>query len=209
VPLAPLSSIQETNVKVFVSTMEATASLAEAGFVNPSEDSDNIDIEEDSITIRPTKPSHVDVDKSKIKGGDIEVLNRYGYIDNVDWVWLGGDDLVPNRREDEVVVFRSFLKACLRFPLHKTVVAILKRFNIHLHQLTPNDIVHLEFSFGLYGVKGLNLMLKLSAKPSIKSMSYTFKQRQLEAFTTTLATTIRLSKGHDVSDSYIPKQVAK
>jgi hypothetical protein len=157
VPLAPLSSIQETNVEVFVSTMEATASLAEADFVNPSEDSDNIDIEEDSITIRPTKPSHVDVDKSKIKGGDIEVLNRYGYIDNVDWVWLGGDDLVPNRREDEVVVFRSFLKACLRFPLHKTVVAVLKRFNIHLHQLTPNDIVHLEIFIWVVQSQGVEL----------------------------------------------------
>jgi hypothetical protein len=27
--------------------------------------------------------------------------------------------------------------------LHKIVVAVLKRFNIYLHQLTPNDIVHL------------------------------------------------------------------
>jgi hypothetical protein len=63
--------------------------------VNPSKDSDNIDIEEDSTTIHPTKPSHVDFSKSKIKG-HIEVLNSFGYIDNVDWVRLGGDDLVPN-----------------------------------------------------------------------------------------------------------------
>ena len=47
------------------------------------EDSDNIGIEEDSTTIRPTKPSHMDFSKSKIKGGHIEVLNRFGYIDNV------------------------------------------------------------------------------------------------------------------------------
>jgi hypothetical protein len=28
----------------------------------------------------------VNFDKSKIKGGHIEVLNRFGCIDNVDWV---------------------------------------------------------------------------------------------------------------------------
>ena len=38
-------------------------------------------------------------------------------------------------------MFQSFLKAGLRFPLHKLVVAILKRFNIYLHQLTPNAIL--------------------------------------------------------------------
>jgi hypothetical protein len=77
----------------------------------------------------------------KIKGGHNEVLNQFGYIDNIDWVRLGGDDLVSKPKEDEVVVFRSFLKAGLRFPLHKIVVVVLKRFNIYLHQLTPNAIV--------------------------------------------------------------------
>jgi hypothetical protein len=53
--------------------------------MDPSEDSDDIDIEEDSIIIQPTKPSHMDFGKSKIKG-HIEVLNWFGYIDNIDWV---------------------------------------------------------------------------------------------------------------------------
>jgi hypothetical protein len=74
---------------------------------------------------------------------DIEVLTRFDYIENVEWVRLGGDDLVPKPKEDEVVVFRSFLKAGLRFPWHKMIVAILKRFNIYLHELTPNAIVRL------------------------------------------------------------------
>jgi hypothetical protein len=46
-------------------------------------------------------------------------------------------------KEDKVVVFRSFIKASLRFPLHKVIVVVLKRFNIYLHQLTPNAIVWL------------------------------------------------------------------
>jgi hypothetical protein len=66
--------------------VEATASQSESGVVNPSEDIDDIYIEEDNTTIHPMKPSHVNFDKSKIKGGHIEVLNRFGYIDNIDWM---------------------------------------------------------------------------------------------------------------------------
>jgi hypothetical protein len=87
----------------------------------------------------------VDFDKSKIKEGHIDVLNHFSYIDNVEWVRLGGEELVSSPREDKVVVFRCFLKAGLRFPLHKTIVAVLKRFNIYLHQLTTNAIVRLGF----------------------------------------------------------------
>jgi hypothetical protein len=101
--------------------------------VNPFEYSDAIDIEEDNTMIRPTKQCHVNFGKSKIKGGHNEVFNRFGYIDNVNYVWLGGDDLVLRPKEDEVVVFQSFWKAGLRFRLHKMIVAVFKRFNIYLH----------------------------------------------------------------------------
>jgi hypothetical protein len=50
---------------------------------------------------------------------------------------------VSKPKEDEVVVFRSFLKARLRFLLHKMIVVVLKRFNIYLHQHTPNAIVYI------------------------------------------------------------------
>jgi hypothetical protein len=125
--------------------------------MNPSEDSNNIDIEEDNTIIRPTKLSHVDFNKSKIKGGHNEVLNRLGYIDNVDWVRLRGDELVPNPKEDEVIMFWSFLKAGLRFPLHKTTVAMLKRFNIYLHQLTLNTIVRLGIFIWAIQSQGVGL----------------------------------------------------
>ena len=63
-------------------------------------------------------------------------------------------------REDEVVVFRSFLKAGLRFPLHKTIVVALKRFNIYLHQLTPNAIVRLEIFIWAIRSQGVELVAK-------------------------------------------------
>jgi hypothetical protein len=83
--------------------------------MNPSEDNDKINIMKHNMIICPMKPSHVDFGKSKIKGGHFEVLNHFGYIDNVEWVQLGGDELVPNPKEDGVVMFQSFLKADLRF----------------------------------------------------------------------------------------------
>jgi hypothetical protein len=44
-------------------------------------------------------------------------------------------------KKDEVVVFRSFMKAGLRFPLHKMLVEVSKKFEIFLHQLTPNTLI--------------------------------------------------------------------
>jgi hypothetical protein len=43
-----------------------------------------------------------------------------------------------------VIVYRSFFKAGLRFPLHGMVVDVLENFGIYLHQLTPNAIVRLN-----------------------------------------------------------------
>jgi hypothetical protein len=44
---------------------------------------------------------------------------------------------------DEVVVYRSFMKAGLRFPLHKLLVEVLKTFEIFLHQLTSEAIIRM------------------------------------------------------------------
>jgi hypothetical protein len=67
---------------------------------------------------------------------------------------------VPKPREDEFVLFRSVLKAGLRFPLHKTVVAVLKRFNIYLHHLTPNAIVRLEIFIWVVRSQGIELYVE-------------------------------------------------
>jgi hypothetical protein len=79
--LTPLSDVPEMRVKEFALAAGATASQAEAISMNPSKDNDNIGIEEDSRIIRPTKPSHVDFDKSKMKGEHIEVHNRFGSLE--------------------------------------------------------------------------------------------------------------------------------
>jgi hypothetical protein len=54
-----------------------------------------------------------------------------------------GDSVAPAPEEDEVVVYRSFMKACLRFPLSRFLVEVLKTFEIFLHQITPEAIIRM------------------------------------------------------------------
>jgi hypothetical protein len=44
-----------------------------------------------------------------------------------------GDRAVPAPEENEVVIYRSFFKAGLRFPLSSFVVEVLKIYQIFLH----------------------------------------------------------------------------
>jgi hypothetical protein len=50
---------------------------------------------------------------------------------------------VPTPEENEVVIFRSFLKAGLQFPLSNFVVEVLKIFEVYFHQLTPESIIRM------------------------------------------------------------------
>jgi hypothetical protein len=99
-------------------------------------------------------------------------------------VRLGGDELVPSPREDIVVVFWCFLNAGIRFSLHKTIVAVLKQFNMYLHELTPNAMVHLGFFLpGLFKAKEQNLIPKPSVRRSAIFMNCISRRRQQEAST--------------------------
>jgi hypothetical protein len=52
-----------------------------------------------------------------------------------------GENNFPLPEADEVVVYRSFMKAGLQFPLDKLLVEVLRTFKIYLHQLTPEAII--------------------------------------------------------------------
>jgi hypothetical protein len=57
---------------------------------------------------------------------------------------FGGEEITPKPQKDEIVIFKSFLKAGLRFPLNRMIADVLKKFGIYFHQLTPNAIVRLS-----------------------------------------------------------------
>jgi hypothetical protein len=113
-----------------------------AGISENSSDNESFDVESKNVDAedRPWRPSHVVFGKSTIKQGQIDAM-RGRYFHDISIVRAGGETNVPLLEADEVVVFRSFMKAGLRFPLDKMLVEFLKTFEIYLHQLTPEAII--------------------------------------------------------------------
>jgi hypothetical protein len=56
------------------------------------------------------------LEKSTIKQSQVDAI-RGRYFGDMSIVRIGGDSTAPAPEENEVVVYRSFLKAGLRFPL--------------------------------------------------------------------------------------------
>jgi hypothetical protein len=94
----------------------------------------------------PSKPSHLDFGKSTVSTADMSMMLKLGYFGEAEkkLIRFGGEETTPKPENDEVVVFRSFFKAGLRFPLHEMIGDVLEDFEIYLHQLTPNTIVRLS-----------------------------------------------------------------
>jgi hypothetical protein len=65
------------------------------------------------------------------------------YFCDISIVRARGDSTAPAPKVDEVVVYRNFMKAGLRFPLSKFLVEVLKTFEIYLHQITPEAIIRM------------------------------------------------------------------
>jgi hypothetical protein len=65
------------------------------------------------------------------------------YFHDMSIVRVGGDSTAPAPEENEVVVYISFMKAGLCFPLSKFLVEVLKIFQIFLHQITPEAIIRM------------------------------------------------------------------
>jgi hypothetical protein len=108
------------------------------GLSKDTGDSDSYDVEsgdEDSED-RPWQTNHVVFEKLTIKQSHLENM-RGRYFRDMSIVRDGGDNNVPAPEENEVVIYRSFFKPGLRFPLSKFVVEVLKIYQIFLHQITP------------------------------------------------------------------------
>jgi hypothetical protein len=109
-------------------------------------DIEETDSEDDYNIAVPSKPSHLDFGKSTISKTDFPKMVKSGYFseDKKELIRFGGEETTPKPEKVEIVIFKSFLKAGLRFPLNKMIADVLKKFGIHFHQLTPNAIVRLS-----------------------------------------------------------------
>jgi hypothetical protein len=110
-----------------------------------SNDSDDFDVESGDEDSKDWlwRPSHTIFGKSTIKQSQIDAM-KGRYFRGMSIVRVGGDSTAPAPEENEVVVYWSFMKAGLWFPLSKFVVEVLKIFQIFLHQITPEAIIRME-----------------------------------------------------------------
>jgi hypothetical protein len=132
-----IESMAKTN------TEKITKEILE-GLSEDTGDNDSYDVEsggEDSED-RPWRPSHAVFEKLTIKQSDLENM-RGRYFRDMSIVRAGGDNKVPAPEEDKVVIYRSFFKAGLWFPLNKFVVEVLKIYQIFLHQITSEAIMRM------------------------------------------------------------------
>jgi hypothetical protein len=115
------------------------------GLSEDTGDSDSYDVEsggEDSED-QPWRPSHTVFGKSTIKQSHLDNMRGRYFQDMAIVRADDGERTVPTPEENAVVIFRSFFKVELRFPLSKFVVEVLKIYQVHLHQITPEAIIRM------------------------------------------------------------------
>jgi hypothetical protein len=143
---APISEVMKRSGLVVLGEVTDEGALnAEAGQTMVEGESDN-ESEEDNNILNPTKPSHLEFEKSTVTEDDMTMMKKLGYFGESEskLVRFAGEEVIPEPREDKVIVFKSFFRAGLRFPLNDMIGEVLKNFEIYLHQLTPNAIVRLS-----------------------------------------------------------------
>jgi hypothetical protein len=116
-----IESIAKTN------TEKITREILE-GLSEDTGESDNYDVEsggEDSED-RPWRPSHTVFGKSIIKQSHLDNMRGRYFRDMSTMRADDGERTVPTPEDNEVVIFQSFFKARLRFPLNRFVVEVLK-----------------------------------------------------------------------------------
>jgi hypothetical protein len=144
-----IESMAKTNIE------KITKEILE-GLFEDTGDSDSYDAESggEDYEDRPWRPRHSIFGKSTIKQSHLENM-RGRYFWDISIVRTGGDNNVPAPEENEVVIYRSFFKARLQFPLSRFVVEVLKTYQIFLHQITPEAIIRMGIFVWVVRSQGL------------------------------------------------------
>jgi hypothetical protein len=86
------------------------------------------------------------------------MMIKLGYFGEAEkkLIRFAGEETTPTPKNDEVVVFKSFFRAGLRFPLNEMIGEVLDNYEIYLHKLTPNAIVRLSVSIWALRSQGMD-----------------------------------------------------
>jgi hypothetical protein len=117
--------------------MSSSSSAASASSVDPSSE----DTLSDLVATELQSDHTVEFGTSRISSVRVQEMQQLGYFgDGVGRVPGAEEILEP---EGELFVFEAFFIASLRLPAHRFVAEVLRRFDVQVHQLTPNAVVAL------------------------------------------------------------------
>jgi hypothetical protein len=157
------------------------------------EGSDNED-EEDYSILSLAKPSHLEFGRSTVTADDMAIMKKLGYFGEAKskLVCFAGEEVILEPKDDEVVVFKSFFRAGLRFPLYDMIGEVLKNFEIYLHQLTPNAIVRLGVY--IWALRSQGMSPNAEAFCRVHKLHYQTKARQTTFMRILVATILRIER---------------
>jgi hypothetical protein len=129
---APTSEVmKQSGMVVTEGAADEGASATEAEYGDIEEDVVDEE-EEDYNTLMPAKPSQMDFGKYTISEADMPMMIELGYFEEAEkkLIRFAGEETTPTLENDEVVVFRSFFRAGLRFPLNEMIGEVLENYEI-------------------------------------------------------------------------------
>jgi hypothetical protein len=115
---APISEVmRQSGLVVTEGAIEEGAPATEAEQADVEEENADEEEEDYSILI-PSKPSHLDFEKSTASEADVPMMMKLGYFREAKkkLIRFAGEETTPKPKDDEVVVFKSFLEQDYGFP---------------------------------------------------------------------------------------------
>jgi hypothetical protein len=129
---APISEVmKQSGLVVPEEAVAEGTSIAEAEQIAVEGGSENED-QEDYTILSLVKPSHIEFGKSTVTADDKVMMKKLGYFGEAEskLVRFAGEEVIPDQKDDEVVVFKSFFRAGLRFPPREMIGEVLKKIEI-------------------------------------------------------------------------------
>jgi hypothetical protein len=169
--------MRQSGLVVTEGAIDEGAPAAEAEQADIEEENADEEEEDYSILI-PSKPSHLDFEKSTVSEVDVPMMMKLGYFREAEkkLIRFAREETTPEPKDDEVVVFKSFFRAGLRFPLNERIGEVLNNFEIFLHQLTPNAIVRL--SIFIWALRSQGMDPNAEAFCRVHELHYQTKARE-------------------------------
>jgi hypothetical protein len=112
----PISEMMRRLGLVVLEQAVTEGDIAEAEQIVAKDGSDD-DFEEDNNILSSSKPSHIEFGKSTVSAEDLVMMKKLGYFGEAEskLIRFAGEEVIPELKEDEVVVFKSFFRAGFGF----------------------------------------------------------------------------------------------